>query len=164
MESRQSDARNKVIAPIFKRLGIIDQWGNGLKLIADELKEYPEIDFKRREVGLSFQVQFIKLNFVTEQEKKAESRVEFEVELRAEFEKPSIFSNILTQLKEEEMSKKDVTHAVGFEKINGSINKTITRLLLKNLIERTIPDIPNHPAQKFRITYRGTKFLELLKR
>ena len=40
MESRQSDARNKVIAPIFKRLGIIDQWGNGLKLIADELKEY----------------------------------------------------------------------------------------------------------------------------
>lgn len=31
MESRQSDARNKVIAPVFKRLGIIDQWGNGLK-------------------------------------------------------------------------------------------------------------------------------------
>ena len=26
MESRQSDARNKVIAPVFKRLGIIDQW------------------------------------------------------------------------------------------------------------------------------------------
>jgi len=26
MESRQSDARNKVIAPIFKRIGIIDQW------------------------------------------------------------------------------------------------------------------------------------------
>ena len=34
MNSRQSDARNKVIAPVFKRLGIIDQWGNGLKLIA----------------------------------------------------------------------------------------------------------------------------------
>ena len=95
MESRQSDARNKVIAPIFKRLGIIDQWGNGLKLISDELKEYPEIDFKWREVGLSFQVQFIKLNFVKEQEEKVESRVEFEVELRTEFEKPSIFSNIL---------------------------------------------------------------------
>lgn len=34
--SRQSDARNKVIAPVFKRMGIIDQWGNGLKLIVDE--------------------------------------------------------------------------------------------------------------------------------
>ena len=30
MESRQSDARNKIIAPVFKRMGIIDQWGNGL--------------------------------------------------------------------------------------------------------------------------------------
>ncbi|MDR2009418.1 MAG: putative DNA binding domain-containing protein [Bacteroidales bacterium] len=63
MESRQSDARNKVIAPIFKRVGIIDQWGNGLKLISDELKEYPQIEFRWKEVGLSFQVQFVKLNF-----------------------------------------------------------------------------------------------------
>jgi multiple sugar transport system substrate-binding protein len=30
MESRQSDARNKVIAPVFKQLGIIDQWGFNL--------------------------------------------------------------------------------------------------------------------------------------
>jgi len=64
MESRQSDARNKVIAPIFKRLGIIDQWGNGLKLIADELKEYPTIELRWKEVGLSFQVQFVKRNFI----------------------------------------------------------------------------------------------------
>jgi predicted HTH transcriptional regulator len=49
MENRQSDARNKVIAPVFKHLGIIDQWGNGLKLIADELKEYPQINFRWKE-------------------------------------------------------------------------------------------------------------------
>ncbi|MCL2154668.1 MAG: putative DNA binding domain-containing protein [Leptospirales bacterium] len=63
MESRQSDARNKILAPIFKRLGIIDQWGNGLKLIADELKDYPQIGFRWKEVGLSFQVQFVKLDY-----------------------------------------------------------------------------------------------------
>lgn len=60
MESRQSDARNKVIAPVFKRLGIIDQWGNGLKLVSSELKNYPNIKLKWKEVGLSFQVQLIK--------------------------------------------------------------------------------------------------------
>ncbi|MDR3112970.1 MAG: putative DNA binding domain-containing protein [Endomicrobium sp.] len=60
MESRQSDARNKIIAVTFKKLGLIDQWGNGLKLIADELKLYPNIKFNWREAGLSFQVQFIK--------------------------------------------------------------------------------------------------------
>ena len=59
MNSRQSDAKNKVIAPVFKKLGIIDQWGNGLKMIAEELKQYPDIEFKWSEIGLSFQVQFV---------------------------------------------------------------------------------------------------------
>jgi len=27
-----------VLAPVFKKLGIIEQWGNGLRLIAEELK------------------------------------------------------------------------------------------------------------------------------
>lgn len=63
MESRQSDAKNKVIAPVFKRLGIIDQWGNGLKMVAEEMKSYPEIDLRWKEIGLSFQVQFIKKNY-----------------------------------------------------------------------------------------------------
>lgn len=63
MESRQSDARNKIIAPVFKKLGIIDQWGNGLKLVAEDMKEYPNIELRWKEVGLSFQVQFVKKNF-----------------------------------------------------------------------------------------------------
>lgn len=72
MESRQSDARNKVIAPVFKRLGIIDQWGNGLRLVAEEMKLYPEIELRWQEVGLSFQVQFIKKGYkeVNDRDKK----------------------------------------------------------------------------------------------
>ncbi len=38
MESGQSDIRNKILAPVFKKLRIIEQWGNGLKLIAEELQ------------------------------------------------------------------------------------------------------------------------------
>ncbi len=58
MESRQSDARNKVIAPVFKHLGVIDQWGNGLKLVAEEMRKYPHIELRWKEVGMSFQIQF----------------------------------------------------------------------------------------------------------
>lgn len=65
MDSRQSDARNKVIAPVFKRLGVIDQWGNGLKLVGEEMKDYPRIELRWKEVGLSFQVQFVKKRVVT---------------------------------------------------------------------------------------------------
>jgi len=57
------DIRNRVIAPVFKRLGLIDQWGNGLKIIAEELISYPEIELKWFEKGLQFQVQFVRRNF-----------------------------------------------------------------------------------------------------
>ena len=60
MEAGQSDVRNKVLAPVFKKLGIIEKWGNGLQLIADELKLYPEIDLKWSEPGMAFRVSFIK--------------------------------------------------------------------------------------------------------
>ncbi len=72
MEAGQSDIRNKTLAPVFKKLGIIEQWGNGLKLIYDELKNYPDIDFVWSEPGLAFRVSFIKKNFKPEQESKQE--------------------------------------------------------------------------------------------
>jgi predicted HTH transcriptional regulator len=62
MQSGQSSIRNKILAPIFKRLGIIEQWGNGLKLIADELNKYPEIGLEWKEPGMSFRVIFFKLH------------------------------------------------------------------------------------------------------
>ena len=39
MEAGQSDIRNKILAPVFKKLGIIEQLGNGLRLIAEELRK-----------------------------------------------------------------------------------------------------------------------------
>jgi ATP-dependent DNA helicase RecG len=63
LEARQSDIKNKIIAPVFKKMGIIDQWGNGLQLIADELKLYPEIELKWFERGIQFQIQFINKAF-----------------------------------------------------------------------------------------------------
>ena len=55
MESGQSDIRNKTLAPVFKRLGIIEQWGNGLKLIKEELQTYPEIELFLERTGNCFQ-------------------------------------------------------------------------------------------------------------
>jgi len=42
----------------FKRLGIIEQWGNGLKLISGELSNYPEIGLEWKEPGMGFRVIF----------------------------------------------------------------------------------------------------------
>ncbi|MCD6578955.1 putative DNA binding domain-containing protein [bacterium] len=66
MESGQSDIRNKVLATVFKKLGIIEQWGNGLRLISDELKKYPDVKLEWNEPGIAFRIIFVK----TKQEKQ----------------------------------------------------------------------------------------------
>ncbi len=159
MESRQSDARNKVIAPVFKRMGIIDQWGNGLKLIADELKEYPQIEFRWKETGLSFQVQFVKLNYVTKQEQQ-----ELGQELGQESANPTKYSEILQKLNVNSLSRKEISDTFGEKQISGSLNRTLTKLIDDKLIEYTIPEKKNHPEQKFKLTKRGIVFLDLLEK
>ena len=160
MEARQSDARNRVIAPVFKLLGIIDQWGNGLKLIADELKAYPEIEFLWKEVGLSFQVQFIKKNFKTEKE----SRQELGQELGQEQNEKTMFTLILLLLQQKSLSRSELAKASGLKRPSGHLNRTIAKLQEHGLINFTIPDNPNHPDQKFRITKRGIVFIQLVEK
>ena len=156
MESRQSDARNKIIAPVFKRIGIIDQWGNGLKLIADELKEYPQIEFRWKETGLSFQVQFVKLDFVAEQELRQE--------LQQELNNPTMYSEVLYKILETPLSRKEISEALGQKQVSGQLYKILSKLTEDRLIENTIQGNKNHPKQKLRITKRGIVFLELLKK
>lgn len=66
MEIGQSDILNKVLAPVLKRLGIIEQWGNGLRIISNELKKYPEIRFDWKEIGLAFRITFSKKNYTSD--------------------------------------------------------------------------------------------------
>ena len=158
MDSRQSDAKNKIIAPVFKLLGIIDQWGNGLKLIADELKDYPDIEFRWREVGLSFQVQFFKLKHKEEQKQLQEPGQE----LGQEQKERTLFSLILQHLQIRPRSRNELKEIFDLKKVSGYLNRTLTKLHSYNLTERTIPDNPNHPDQKFRITASGIDFLNKL--
>lgn len=53
-------------------------------------------------------------------------------------------------------------YRIGTKKVSGQLNKIVQKLITNRLIERTIPDKPNHPAQKFQLTERGRAFLSLL--
>ena len=67
-DSGQSDIRNKILAPVFKRLGIIEQWGNGLRIISEDLDFYPEISLDWKEPGIAFRVTFFLKNYLVQQE------------------------------------------------------------------------------------------------
>ena len=75
MEAGQSDIRNKVLAPVFKKMGIIEQWGNGLRLIAGELHNYPEIGFEWKEPSMSFRLSFLKKNVITDMSEKTSEKI-----------------------------------------------------------------------------------------
>ena len=63
----------------------------------------------------------------------------------------------------EAKSRQEISNALGKKKVSGQLNKVVQKLLEQRLIERTIPDTPNYPSQKFRLTKQGILFLELLK-
>lgn len=190
LEARQSDIRNKVIAPVFKKMGIIDQWGNGLKLIADELNTYPEIDFKWFEKGLSFQVQFIKKDFVQQQELQQELQHELSadelikeiaVKLGLSWHQDGTKLALswhqvgtksvpswhqlykLLNISTIERSLKEMMELMEWKDRTKFRDRYINPLLEIQLIEMTIPDKPKSSKQKYRITQKGTIFLQLIK-
>ena len=175
MDSRQSDIRNKVIAPVFKKLGIIDQWGNGLKLIADELKEYPEIEFKWFERGLQFQVQFLKKDYKPDGD--ARMMVENAGDQFGVKSGPS-WDQVRTKLGlsreqvrlmliacEKPVMIQELMIAMGWKHRSKFREKYVTPLLEENVLAMTIPHKPTSSRQQYCLTEKGRQLLaEIRKR
>lgn len=172
MESGQSDIRNKTLAPVFKCLGIIEQWGNGLQLIADELQSYPEIKLSWKEPGIGFRVTFTKTNF----KQQKELQQEFESELSIIGTKlglswhqagtklaPSwrLVISIL-ELCRNAQPIQVIMDEVQLKDRTKFRNKYINLFLDLELMQMTIPDKPKSSNQKYKITERGASFLALL--
>jgi predicted HTH transcriptional regulator len=169
MDARQSDIRNKVIAPVFKKLGIIDQWGNGLKLIADELKAYPEIEFKWFEKGLQFQVQFLKKDYkpddvslVMEEFDREEAvirsglswgQVGTKFGLSREQVRLMLISCAKPVMIHELMTIMGLKNRSKFRK------KYVTPLLKENILAMTSPEKPTSSRQGYCLTEKGRRLL-----
>ena len=75
-----------------------------------------------------------------------------------------MYSEILRKLIEVPLSRKEISEVLGQKQVSGQLNKILSKLIEDKLIEDTIPEVKNHPKQKFRIAKRGVIFLELLKK
>jgi predicted HTH transcriptional regulator len=169
MDARQSDIRNKVIAPVFKKLGIIDQWGNGLKLIADELKAYPEIEFKWFEKGLQFQVQFLKKDYKPDGDAAmtgesageqycakpglSRSQVGTKLGLSREQVRLMLLSCEKAVMILELMAVMNLKNRSKFRK------KYLTPLLQEDILAMTIPEKPTSSRQQYCLTEKGKLLL-----
>ncbi|HPB01395.1 MAG: RNA-binding domain-containing protein [Bacteroidales bacterium] len=185
LEARQSDIRNKVIAPVFKHLGIIDQWGNGLKIISQELKLYPEIEFKWFETGLQFQVQFIKKdNQPAIQQNSVFDSIGREIAVifglswdqagtRSEPGRDQAGTKLalswhqvenLLVFSQTSRNVKEFMTLLNWKSRTKFRAKYITPLLGMGLLQMTVPNKPSSPNQQYFLTQKGHGFLEFLKK
>ncbi len=144
----RSEIRNRVLAPIFKDLKLIEAWGSGIQKIKMELVQYPEIELVFKEVGYAFQVQFIKKEFEGE---KPESQPEPQPESQPEPQPESLLGKVMEMLVKGPFSKSEIAKKLGQKKISGQLNKVIRQLKADGVIEYTIPDKPNSRLQKYRL-------------
>jgi predicted HTH transcriptional regulator len=70
----RSEIRNRVLAPIFKDMKLIEAWGSGIQKMKKELEAYPEIDLVLQEAGHTFQAQFIKKEMARAESNQAQSQ------------------------------------------------------------------------------------------
>jgi len=137
----RSEIRNRVLAPIFKDLKLIEAWGSGIQKIRQDLKDYPGIDLVLQEAGYAFQVQFVKRDLT-----KAESG-QSDTETEAE----SLQQKVMNVLVQDALSKSEIANKVGLNSVTGHLNRTIRSLLENGSIVYTIPDKPNSRLQKYRL-------------
>lgn len=147
-----SRIRNPVIARVFKELGLIEQWGTGVRRIFAEAKELnlPEPKIEEMALRLRFTVYLaVSHQIQTGETEQVEAQVEAQVDLR-----------ILQACAETPLSSAEIAAALGHKTLSGNVRRALPALRKDGLLEYTIPDKPNSRLQKYRLTEKGKRILE----
>lgn len=183
--SGRSEIRNRVLAPIFKDLKLIEAWGSGILKMKKELDGYPEIRLVLQEAGHAFQVQFVKTNHKKgasgqrQDLEKAASQPESQPEsapnrYQAGTKQAPSRHQVGTKLsmsnEQANLLKKckKPQSLLNLLKFSNRSDRTkfkkgvINPLQVAGYLEMTEPDRPQSPTQKYRTTAKGRELLETI--
>lgn len=163
-----------VIAQAFYDMGMIEQYGSGIKRVIDACLEsgLPEPEFENFSGG--FQIVFKPTAQVAAQETaqvKAHDEAQDgvgtpqvtpygEAPVEAPVELSDTERKMLLLLESKLLGRKELISKLGYTQRTGNFIKAQKKLLEKGLIEMTIPDKPNSRFQKYRLTEKGKLFLK----
>ncbi|HBS82992.1 MAG TPA: AAA family ATPase [Halomonas campaniensis] len=162
MKRGVSMIRNPVIARVFRELGLIEQWGSGVKRIFSEAQVQglpePHIEEIANRVRLSIRlatpVSIQQSASVTQAESvQSESRLESRLE-------SALAARVLLILQQEPLGKAAMARELGHKGVSGELNKQVGNLRQQQLIEMTLPEKPNSRLQQYRLTPQGQRFLQ----
>lgn len=83
-------------------------------------------------------------------------------QLKQELQQETLYSLILKALKHRALTTKEISEILGQKEKSGQLKKVIRKLNKEGLIERTIPDKLNNPAQRQKLTENGKLFLKMI--
>jgi ATP-dependent DNA helicase RecG len=168
----RSEIRNRVLAPIFKDMKLIEAWGSGIQKMKTELKDYPEIELVLQEAGHAFQVQFIKKGPKKELgrdqvgTKQGPSKDQVGTKRGPTDKKKASAHKINDEQFRLLQICTDAKAIVDLMKIFVRSNRTkfkdgyIAPLMAEGLLEMTEPDSPNSPTQKYRTSEKGKELIK----
>lgn len=149
--SGRSVIRNRLLAMIFKDMGLIEAWGSGMMKIREQMKDYPEIAADFLEPGYVFQVQFIKRDYQASNQDPDKYRT-------STGQAPDKLD--LLEFCEDERTIKEMMAFLKLKHRETFTHNYLRPLMNEYFITMTIPDKPNSPNQKYQTTSEGVKALE----
>ena len=146
-----SRLRNRVIGRIFKELGLIEQWGIGIRRMFSEAESLGLPEPKLEEIGMRYRctIYLKSLHSPNQSDKQPESQPESDQE--------SLEIRVLDLLKKGPLSKKEISKELGQKSVSGQLNKVIRQLIDDKKIEYTIPDKKGSRLQKYQILGKKKK-------
>jgi predicted HTH transcriptional regulator len=186
----RSEIRNRILAPIFKDLKLIEAWGTGIQKMQGELVNYPEIELVLKEAGHAFQVQFrkkpaaepaaervgLKLSHTEAGRVPDKYRISIEQtpdkyrantgqvpgEYRTSTGQVPDKLKLLDFCREGRTIKEMMSH-VSLKHSETFLTNYLHPLIRENLMSMTIPDKPRSPKQRYLVTTKGLGELEKLR-
>lgn len=142
----ESKPWNPIIASVFYRAGMIENWGMGPLNIIDWCKENgnpkPTWEVRAESVVTTFlpSVFFFTGEMPEERPK-----------LRPKLRPKSIEEEIVNLLRKGPLSKAEIASQLGHQLISGGLKKVFQSLIDQGLIEYTTPDKPRSKIQKYKL-------------
>lgn len=153
MKQGISKIRNPVIARVFRELGLIEQWGSGVRRMFREAETLglpaPEI----AEIGMRLRFIVYLAKTIPLQRADARAGAQSGAQSRAQSEA------VLLALSDTPLSAAELTNVLGLETKTGAFKRAVKALLDQGLIAYTLPDKPTSRLQKYRLSDQGRALL-----
>ncbi len=152
-----SKIRNRIIARVFRELGLIEQWGSGFRRILEEAEKQNLPEPVLEEIGM-------KVRFTVFFAEKAPSGIKYKaIEDAEKYVTEHVTEHVkrlLICLEGGPSGTKDAMRCLGLSHRPTFLYDYLRPAIQAEFVQMTQPDSPRSPTQKYRLTEKGKRCLE----